>query len=196
MTSSPLAVVLRGLVMEKTSRLKEIFREMGSVLVAYSGGIDSALVARVGREVLGDRAVAATALSPSFPTYEREAAERVAREIGIRHFFVETKETEDPRYRANGGDRCYFCKSELYSVLVPLAEELSLSWVVNGVHGDDGAGDRPGIQAGKERQVRSPLVEAGFGMKRSAVSPVNTPFPSLKSRPPPVWPPGFRSGSR
>ncbi len=148
---------------EKWARLKEVVTGMESVLVAYSGGADSALVAKVAFDLLGDRAVAVTARSPSFPSYEWEQSCRVAREIGIRHLSVETHELENPAYRANQGDRCYFCKSELYAILHPKAEELGLTTIVNGTHRDDLADIRPGLKAAAEQRIRSPLVEVGLG---------------------------------
>ena len=146
----------------KLLRLKAIVREMESVLVAYSGGADSAFLARVAYDLLGAGAVAVTAVSPSFPSYELLETERVAREIGIRHLLVKTDELEDPSYRANQGNRCYFCKSELYRVLKPKAVELQLRHVANGTNCDDLQEVRHGLQAASEQEIRSPLVEAGL----------------------------------
>ncbi len=135
---------------------------MGSVLVAYSGGVDSGFLSKVAVDLLAGKAVAVTAVSPSFPSYERQHCEEFARSIKIRHLIVETHEGEDPLYRANRGDRCYFCKSELYSVLAPLAGELGLAMIVNGTQADDLREIRPGIKAAGEKGIRSPLLEAGF----------------------------------
>ncbi|MBI2083611.1 MAG: ATP-dependent sacrificial sulfur transferase LarE [Deltaproteobacteria bacterium] len=148
--------------MQKLEKLQEILNGMGSVLVAYSGGVDSAFVAKVAFDLLGDRAVAVTALSPSFPSYEVADLHHVAKGIGIKHLTVETKELENPDYRANRGDRCYFCKSELYQYLIPKAKELGIQVIVNGTNVDDLSDIRPGLKAAQDYQIRSPLVEAGL----------------------------------
>jgi uncharacterized protein len=114
----------------KLHDLKAALSGMGGALVAFSGGVDSTFLLRVARDVLGDRAVAATALSESYPAHEREEARRLAKEIGVRHIEVETRELERAEYRANAPDRCYFCKTELIEKLVPLAEREGLSTVV------------------------------------------------------------------
>jgi uncharacterized protein len=145
----------------KLAQLKAIFAEMERALIAYSGGIDSSLVAKIAYEVLGDRALAVTAVSPSLLPEELEDAQIQADEIGIPHELVETHEIDNPNYTANPVNRCYFCKSELHDTLKPLALERGYPYIVDGVNADDLRDYRPGIQAAKERGVRSPLAEVG-----------------------------------
>ena len=133
------------------------------MLVAFSGGIDSALVLRVATDVLGDGAVGLTAVGPALAVREREAAKRIAAEIGARHVFVESAEIDDPGYRVNAGDRCWYCKSELYRITARERAALGLAWVANGTNTDDLGDHRPGLAAADEARVRSPLVEAGIG---------------------------------
>lgn len=147
---------------EKLQQLQDVLLRCESVLVAYSGGVDSAFVAKVACFVLGEKAVAVTALSPSFPSYEWEQARLVAQQIGIRHLTVETHELDNPRYRENRGDRCYFCKTELYALLKPTAEQLGLRVIANGTNLDDLSDFRPGLKAASEAQILSPLVEVGL----------------------------------
>ncbi len=145
---------------EKLRRLEGLFAEMGSALVCYSGGVDSALVLLVAHRVLGPRAIGMTAVSPSLAPYEKEAAIAVARQIGARHELVESHEIDDPNYQANGADRCFYCKSELYGIAAKMKLEWGLAHVVNGVNVDDLGDHRPGLEAAKNAAVRSPLVEA------------------------------------
>jgi uncharacterized protein len=140
-------------------QLRETFRQMGSVLVCYSGGIDSALVLAVAHEVLGERAVGMTAVSPSLAPEEKDEAVRVAAQIGARHVLVESHEIDDASYRANNADRCFHCKSELYTLSSEKKRELGLAHVVNGTNLDDLGDYRPGLEAAKNNDVRSPLVE-------------------------------------
>ncbi|BAY39410.1 hypothetical protein NIES2111_37860 [Nostoc sp. NIES-2111] len=146
---------------EKLEQLKALFAEMGQALIAYSGGVDSTLVAKIAYDVLGDRALAVTAVSPSLLPEELEDAKIQAATIGIAHKIVQTHEMDNPNYTSNPVNRCYFCKSELHDTLKPLALEMGYPYVVDGVNADDLHDYRPGIQAAKERGARSPLAEVG-----------------------------------
>ncbi len=146
---------------EKLERLKALFTEMEQALIAYSGGVDSTLVAKIAYDTLGDRALAVTALSPALLPEDLEDAEIQAATIGIPHKIVNTHEIENPNYTSNPVNRCYFCKSELHDTLKPLARELGYPYVVDGVNADDLRDYRPGIQAARERGARSPLSEVG-----------------------------------
>ena len=146
----------------KLAQLRNLFMEMEQALIAYSGGIDSTLVAKVAYDVLGDRALAVTAKSPSLLPEELEDAIDQARSIGITHQIVETHEMDNPNYSSNPINRCYFCKSELHDTLKPLALDLGYAYVIDGVNADDLQDYRPGIQAAKERGARSPLAELGI----------------------------------
>ncbi|MEM0981034.1 MAG: ATP-dependent sacrificial sulfur transferase LarE [Cyanobacteria bacterium P01_H01_bin.58] len=147
---------------DKLEALKALFAEMDRALVAYSGGIDSTLVAKVAYDVLGDRALAVTADSPSLMPEDLEDAKVQAVEIGMRHAIVNTHEMDNSNYTSNPANRCYFCKSELHDTLKPLALERGYPYVVDGVNADDLQDYRPGIQAAKERGARSPLAEVSI----------------------------------
>ncbi len=144
---------------EKLEQLKALFKQMEQAIIAYSGGVDSTLVAKIAYDILGDRALAVTAMSPSLLPEELEDAKIQAATIGIRHQIVETNEMENPNYTSNPINRCYFCKSELHDTLKPLANKLGYPYVIDGVNADDLNDYRPGIQAAKERGARSPLAE-------------------------------------
>jgi len=150
------------LLQQKLHRLRQIFSEMDSVLVAYSGGIDSTVVLKVAYDQLKDRAVGMTALSPTFPASELEVATRVAQEIGVRHELVETDQLQIPAFTENDATRCFHCKTDLYQILGGLRDTRAGTVLVDGTNLDDLGDDRPGIKAARKWGVRSPLVEAGL----------------------------------
>jgi uncharacterized protein len=146
----------------KEQKLREIFRTLGSVIVAYSGGVDSSYVAYVANSELGPRAICITGESASLPSYQRAEMERVVSEFGFHHEIVQTEELENPSYRANNADRCYFCKDELYGKLESIAASRRIECIVDGSTTDDIDDFRPGRQAATQHAVRSPLIEVGM----------------------------------
>ena len=155
----------RNLAVSAEQKEREMLTRLAqcsSIIVALSGGADSAYLAWAAQHALGERALSVTALSPSFSAYDRTMVEDFVRKLGVRHEFVETHEMDNPAYRANATDRCYFCKDELFSVLDQLATERKFEAVCYGVNADDTLDFRPGHRAASEHRVLAPLLDAGL----------------------------------
>jgi len=146
----------------KFNRLKDIIKEMGSLLVAFSGGVDSSFLLKVASDILGNRVVAVTAASPTYPSREIESAKEIAGLLGVKHILITSNELDIPGFSSNPTNRCYFCKNALFQKLKEKASELGLNHVADGSNYDDTKDFRPGRDAARELGIRSPLIETGL----------------------------------
>ena len=148
--------------MTRLDALQRYVTDLGSVLVTFSGGVDSTVLAKVAYDALGPRAAALTAVSPSLAAGELADARALAAQMGIRHLVEETHELANPTYAANPATRCFYCKTELFTLAAATARALGLAHIVEGTHPDDLTGPRPGLQAAREQGVRSPFLDVGI----------------------------------
>jgi pyridinium-3,5-biscarboxylic acid mononucleotide sulfurtransferase len=144
----------------KLGRLTSILSELNSIVVAFSGGIDSTLLLYLAKEALGENVIAITAVSPSLSTADKDETEKLARHMGVQHIFIESTEAEDQRYLDNSPERCYFCKNDVYTHIIAYAHEHGYHYVIDGTNADDVGDHRPGRKAARQHGVRSPLQEA------------------------------------
>jgi uncharacterized protein len=152
----------KNILFEKYNHLKNILLEMEQVLLAYSGGVDSTLLLKASKKVLGDNVLAVTALSPTTPLHERRTAAHMAETFGVRHIEIETHELELDSFAKNPADKCYICKRYRFAALLELSKKEEIAWVIDGENADDCLDYRPGSKATKELGVRSPLREANL----------------------------------
>jgi uncharacterized protein len=162
MASSAKLASVENVALQKQERLFAALRGLDSLLIAFSGGADSAYLAWAAHQVLGERALAITALSASFSRHDREQAEAFVRSSGVRHQFIETQEFQNPLYVANNADRCYHCKDELFDRMALLAKENNFSAIAYGINADDTRDFRPGHRAAREHRVLAPLLDAAM----------------------------------
>jgi uncharacterized protein len=154
--------MLSSVVSVKYAQLQTILKELGSVAIGYSGGVDSSLLMKVAVDVLGTNAVAMIGRSATYPTREFEEAVALAEQVGARYIVVDTNETDQLKFQENPPDRCYFCKTELFGKLAEIAAREGIAWIADGTITDDVGDFRPGMRAKSEQNVRSPLLEAGL----------------------------------
>ena len=177
LNTSQVIEALDAETMAKYTSLQTILRDMESVLIAYSGGVDSALLLKVAHDVLGERAIGAIASSDAYAPEETQEAIATAAQMGVSLLTLETHELEDERYIKNDVQRCYFCKTELFTQLEPLAKQHNVRFIAYGVNKDDDGDFRPGQRAAREFGVRGPLKEAGLGKReiRAIARMLNVP---------------------